>query len=101
MTETEMTTQTFDSVWDAIEPTPGAARSMEFRSMLLSAISDHVASLGSGHAAIAGRCSLSELQLSDLLQGKISQFDLDHLVAIAINLGLRIELSVSSQTAFR
>ena len=45
--------QRFDSVWDAIEDTPGEAENMEARSALMIALAEHIKQLGLTQVAAA------------------------------------------------
>ena len=41
-----MSKKRFDNVWDAIEDTPAQAENMKLRSMLITALKDHIARTG-------------------------------------------------------
>jgi len=81
-------TNTFNSVWDALEDTPEQAESMRLRSVFMLAIEQHVAQLGATQTEQARRLGITQPRLNDLLQGRIHKFSLDALVDIASKAGL-------------
>lgn len=64
-------TNTFNSVWDALEDTPEQAESMRLRSVFMLAIEQHVAQLGATQTEQARRLGITQPRLNDLLQGRI------------------------------
>jgi predicted XRE-type DNA-binding protein len=89
-----MSKQTFASVWDAIEDTPGQAANMKLRSQLMIALKDHITRTGMSQAQAAELFGVTQPRISDLTRGKIHLFALDALVNMAAAAGLRIELRV-------
>jgi predicted XRE-type DNA-binding protein len=92
-------TETFDSIWDALEPSPAAATNMRLRSDLLIAVQQAVASWGVTQVAAARRLGISQPRLSDLLKGRISKFSLDGLVELATRAGLVVRVDIARAAA--
>lgn len=91
-----MTNQRFTSVWDAIEDTPEEAENMKLRSVLLTALKDHLKRTDMSQAEAAKLLGVTQPRVSDLMRGKISLFGLDALVNMATAAGLHIEMRVLS-----
>ncbi|KQU77026.1 MULTISPECIES: helix-turn-helix domain-containing protein [unclassified Rhizobacter] len=89
-----MSKQRFTSVWDAIEDTPEDAENMKLRSVLMSAISEHIARRGMSQSEAAALFGVTQPRVSDLVRGKINLFALDALVNMATAAGMRIEMRV-------
>lgn len=89
----QMETQSFDSVWDAIEDTPEKAANMRLRSELLTAVEQEVRSWGLTQAKAAERLGVTQPRLNDLLRGKIGKFSLDALVELSARAGLTVRLN--------
>jgi predicted XRE-type DNA-binding protein len=89
----QMETQSFDSVWDAIEDTPEKAANMRLRSELLTAVEQEVRSWGLTQAKAAERLGVTQPRLNDLLRGKIGKFSLDALVELSARAGLAVRLN--------
>ena len=85
-------TNTFNSVWDALEDTPEQAESMRLRSVFMLAIEQHVAQLGATQTEQARRLGITLPRLDVLVQGRYHHFSLDALVARAARPGLRITI---------
>ena len=66
-----MKSQTFTSVWDAIEDTPQAAASMKARSTLLMELSNVIQKRGMTQAEAAEFFGVTQPRISDLMRGKI------------------------------
>ena len=84
----------FASVWDAIEDTPEQAANMRLRSVLMTALKDHITRTGMSQAEAAQLFGVTQPRVSDLMRGKINLFALDTLVNMATAAGLRIEMRV-------
>ncbi|HEY7087040.1 MAG TPA: XRE family transcriptional regulator [Tepidisphaeraceae bacterium] len=91
-----MTTEVFESVWDALEDTPTEAENMKLRSSLMIAISEVVAKWGVSQTEAANRLGVTQPRLNDLLRGRIGNFSLDALVALAARAGLAVHLEIRS-----
>jgi predicted XRE-type DNA-binding protein len=89
-----MNKQRFTSVWDAIENTPEQAANMKLRSVLMTALRDHISRTGMSQAQAAQLFGVTQPRVSDLMRGKINLFALDALVNMATAAGLRIEMHV-------
>jgi predicted XRE-type DNA-binding protein len=89
------TDEVFESVWDALEPSPIEAAHMKMRSDLMIAIQEAVAGWDLTQAEAAKRLAVTQPRLNDLLRGRISKFSLDALATLAARagLGLRIEIT--------
>jgi predicted XRE-type DNA-binding protein len=75
-----MSKQRFNSVWDAIEDTPGDAANMKARSSLMRAITEYISNSGMTQAEAAKTLGVTQPRISDLMRGKIEVFSLDTLV---------------------
>jgi predicted XRE-type DNA-binding protein len=84
----------FDSVWEAIEDTPEEAENMKLRSVLMTALKQHIARSNMTQAEAARQLGVTQPRISDLMRGKINLFGLDALVNMATAAGLRIEMQV-------
>ena len=91
---TELEIHSFDNVWDAIEDTPAQAAMMQIKSCLMDQITDVIEKSGWPVAVAARNCGLTLPRLAELLQGRISQFSLDALVAVTASLGQRIQIGL-------
>jgi predicted XRE-type DNA-binding protein len=89
-----MKKQRFQSVWDAIEDTPEEAENMKLRSVLMTAIKNHIARAELSQAQAAKLFGVTQPRVSDLVRGKINLFGLDALVSMATAAGLHIEMRV-------
>ena len=89
-----MSKQRFTSVWDAIEDTPEEAENMKLRSVLMTALKNHLARTEMNQAQAAKLLGVTQPRISDLIRGKINLFGLDALVNMATAAGLHIEIRV-------
>lgn len=89
-----MTTETFKSVWDAIEDTSAEAENMKLRSTLMMALERHIIAKGWTQSEAAKKLGVTQPRVSDLLRGKINLFGLDTLVNMAFAAGLHVEMQV-------
>ena len=89
-----MSKRRFDSVWEAIEDTPEEAENMKLRSVLMTALKQHIARSSMTQAEAARQLGVTQPRVSDLMRGKINLFGLDALVNMATAAGLRIEMQV-------
>ena len=89
-----MSNQRFSSVWDAIEDTPVEAENMKLRSMLITALKNHITHTEISQAQAAKLFGVTQPRVSDLMRGKINLFALDALVNMATAAGLHIEMRV-------
>ena len=89
-----MNNQRFASVWDAIEGTPEEAENMKLRSVLMTALKNHLTRTEMSQAQAAKLFGVTQPRISDLMRGKIDLFALDALVNMATAARLRIEMRV-------
>jgi predicted XRE-type DNA-binding protein len=89
-----MKTNTFSSVWDAIEDTPGEAENMRLRARLMMDIEEHVKSIGITQSDAAKLLGVTQPRVSDLMRGKIHRFTLESLINMAAMAGMKIEMRV-------
>ena len=91
-----MSSDSFASVWNAIEDTPAEAENMKLRSSLMMALEQHIRAQGWTQAEAARRLSVTQPRVSDLLRGKIGLFGLDTLVNMVVAAGMRVEMQIAS-----
>lgn len=89
-----MSNERYASVWDAIEDTPEAAENMKLRSILMTALKNHIVRTEMSQAQAAKLFGVTQPRVSDLMRGKINLFALDALVNMAAAAGLHIEMQV-------
>ncbi|MGY6662747.1 MAG: helix-turn-helix domain-containing protein [Glycocaulis sp.] len=89
-----MSEHRFDSIWDAIESTPGEAENMKLRSELMIALKSHIEAMGWTQTEAAKRMGVTQPRVSDLMRGKVQVFALDALVNAASAAGLSVKLDV-------
>jgi predicted XRE-type DNA-binding protein len=89
-----MSAERFTSVWDAIEDTPAQAENMKLRSVLMTALKEHIAEQGLSQGQVAKVLGVTQPRVSDLMRGKIDLFALDTLVNMLSAAGLHVEMQV-------
>ena len=89
-----MSNERFTSVWDAIEDTPEAAENMKLRSVLLTALKNHLTRTEMRQVQAAKLFGVTQPRVSDLMRGKVDLFGLDALVNMVAAAGLHIEIRV-------
>ena len=89
-----MSNQRFASVWDAIEDTPEEAENMKLRSVLMTALKNHLTRTEMSQVQAAKLFGVTQPRVSDLMRGKVDLFGLDALVNMATAAGLHIEIRV-------
>ncbi len=89
-----MNNQRFVSVWDAIGDTPEETESMKLRSVLMSALKEHLSRTDMSQVQAAELFGVTQPRVSDLVRGKINLFSLDALVNMATAAGLHLELRI-------
>ncbi|MFZ1501219.1 MAG: helix-turn-helix domain-containing protein [Giesbergeria sp.] len=89
-----MSNERFTSVWDAIEDTPEAAENMKLRSVLLTALKNHLTRTEMSQVQAAKLFGVTQPRVSDLMRGKVDLFGLDALVNMVAAAGLHIEIRV-------
>ena len=91
-----MSTEAFESVWDALEDSPAKAANIKLRSRVVIAISEAIAAWRVSQAEAARRLGITQPRLNDLLRGRVGKFSLDALVALAARAGLAVRLEIKS-----
>ncbi|WP_058186685.1 helix-turn-helix domain-containing protein [Terracidiphilus gabretensis] len=89
-----MKEESFDNVWDAIEPDPVKRENLKLRSELMFRLTNHIKHEKWTQAEAAKRLGVTQPRISNLMRGKINAFGLDMLVKMATAAGLRITLRV-------
>ena len=87
-----MSRQRFNSVWDALEDTPGEAANMKARAELMRAIADYVRNSGMTQADAAKMLGVTQPRISDLMRGKVDVFSIDTLVNMLAAAEIRLEI---------
>lgn len=87
-----MKKQRFNSVWDAIEDTPGEAANMKARAELMHAITEYIRNSGMTQAEAAKMLGVTQPRISDLMRGKIDSFSIDTLVNILAAAEIQMEM---------
>jgi predicted XRE-type DNA-binding protein len=90
-----MTTEVFENVWDALEDTPTEAENMKLRSRLMIAITETVSAWQVTQTEAARRLGVTQPRLNDLPRGRVGNFSLDALVALAARAGLAVHLEIT------
>ena len=94
-----MANERFESVWDAIEDTPGEALNMRLRSELMIQITRRVKEWGVTQKEAAQRLGITQPRLNDLLNGRINKFGLDALVNLTGPAHFHVELTLKDEEA--
>ena len=89
-------TQSYESVWDALEDDPIRRENLKLRSELMTVIILNIQNRGLTQQQAADLLHITQPRVSALLQGKIDEFRLDMLVDIAHRLGLHVSIRVAA-----
>jgi len=89
-------TQTFNSVWDALETNPVEAANLKLRSNLMMEISAFVKKEQLTQAEAAKKLGTTQPRLNDVLKGKIDKCTVDRLVNMLAEVGYQVRLSVEA-----
>lgn len=87
-----MANETFENIWDAIEPNPAAAEQMKLRSTLMMMLTKHIKAQGWTQKEAAERLGVTQPRISDLMRGKISLFSIDSPVGLLAAAGVKLEV---------
>ena len=90
------TTETYASVWDAIEGTPEQAANLRTRVELMQQIAAIVKDKAWTQTEAAKQCGVTQPRINDLLRGRVSRFSLDALVNIATAIGRRVHVELEA-----
>lgn len=85
-----MKIQKFDSVWDAISPTPEEAENMKVRSQLVMALNGLIEKRGLNTLEASALLGVSPPRISELAKGKIQLFSVDKLINMLAHAGMQI-----------
>lgn len=89
-----MSSQQYDSVWDAIEQTPEEAENMKLRSKLMIQLQRYIDKTGLSQVEAAHMLGVTQPRIADLMRGKINLFSIDTLVNMAAAAKLRGEIQL-------
>jgi len=95
----KMPNKSYASVWDAIEDTPAQAELMRQKSGLMMSLQDLIRASGMQQEAAARAMNATQEQISGLMTGKISQFTLDTMLAMAVAFGARVSIELTPDPA--
>jgi predicted XRE-type DNA-binding protein len=90
-----MTTQAFDSVWDALEDDLAERANLKLRSALMIEISEYYRKSGLTQKEAAKRLGTTQPRLNDVLKGRIEKCTVDRLVNMLASVGYKLDLKVS------
>ncbi|BEV11857.1 XRE family transcriptional regulator [Asticcacaulis sp. DW145] len=90
-----MTSQRFDTVWEALADTPVEAKVMRMRSELMTDIAAFIKARGLTQVQASEFLGITQPRVSDLLRGKLGKFNLETLIALSERTGQRIDLQKS------
>jgi predicted XRE-type DNA-binding protein len=89
-----MTSERFESVWDAIEDNQAQAENLKLRSAMMMALKSHIKRQRLSQAEAATLLGVTQPRISDLMRGKIDLFGLDTLVNMVTAAGMHIDLKI-------
>ncbi|HYE35350.1 helix-turn-helix transcriptional regulator [Methylocaldum sp.] len=92
----EIETESYASVWDALADTPEQAANLRTRAELMQKIAAIVKESGWTQAEAANHCGVTQPRMNDLLRGRVSRFSLDALVNIATAMGCRVHVELDA-----
>lgn len=90
---------TYRSVWDAIADSPEEAANLKLRSQLMDAIKTYIDHEDITKEEAAKRLGVPQSRVSELGNGRISQFTIDELVIMAAGVGLTTRIIVEREDA--
>jgi len=88
--------QSFNSVWDALETDPVKAENLKLRSSLIIAINEHIEEAGLTQTETARVLHVTQPRVSALAKGKIEKFRVDTLINMAHRLGLHVTMKIAA-----
>jgi predicted XRE-type DNA-binding protein len=89
-----MTTETYDSVWDAISETKEEAENMKLRAELMMLVEALIKEFKLTQTRAATLFGVTQPRISDLIRGKLDLFSLDSLVNMLAHAGYRIDVGI-------
>jgi len=90
-----MTSQKFESVWDAIQDDPVKREIYKLRSELIHVITQHIRANELKQREVAGLLGISQPRVSTLMKGDFESFRLDTLVGFAVKCGHTVSINVA------
>jgi len=91
----EMSVETYESVFDVLTNTPQESANMTARADLLLALREEIKTWDVPQEQVAARVGLTRPRLNDLMHGKLDKFSLDALVNVASAAGFVITIRLS------
>lgn len=88
----EPASQSFESVWDAIEDDLAERQRMKVLSSLMYQLETYIKAQGWTQAVAARRLGVSQPRISDLMRGKINLFSIDALVGMSGLAGIKLDI---------
>jgi predicted XRE-type DNA-binding protein len=92
----KLSTEKFESVWDALANTPSESASFRTRAELMQKICAIIQKNKWTQVEAASKCGVTQPRINELIRGRVSHFSLDALVNIATALGQRVELELQA-----
>lgn len=89
-----MKTESFRSVWDALEDDPLVARAKERRANLMLLIQEKIERGKWSQPEVAKMLGISQPRVSDLVRGKLSKFSLEMLLGFLERMGEEVRIEV-------
>ncbi|WP_119390245.1 helix-turn-helix domain-containing protein [Taklimakanibacter lacteus] len=89
-----MKSESFKSVWDALEDDPLVARAKERRANLMLLIQDKIEKGKWSQPEIGKMLGISQPRASDLMRGKLSKFSLEMLMSFLELMGEEVRIEV-------
>jgi predicted XRE-type DNA-binding protein len=80
------------SVWDDITDTAEEAENLKVRAALMRTIRARIEDFGWSQTTASKNLGMTQPRVSALMRGKISEFSLDALVAIAAKVGVHVQV---------
>jgi predicted XRE-type DNA-binding protein len=89
-----MRIEAFDSVWDALEDDPVAARALERRANLMILIRNKIEKGKWSQPEVAKMLGITRPRVSDLMRGQLSKFSLDTLLTFIERMGDEVHIEI-------
>ena len=89
-----MKIEVFDSVWDALEDDPVAARALERRANLMILIRQKIENGKWSQPEVAKMLGITRPRVSDLMRGQLSKFSLDTLLTFVERMGDEVHIEI-------
>ncbi|MGE0008416.1 MAG: helix-turn-helix domain-containing protein [Parvibaculaceae bacterium] len=89
-----MKTESFRSIWDALEDDPVVARAKERRANLMLLIQDKIEKGKWSQPEVARMLGISQPRVSDLVRGKLGKFSLEMLLGFLERMGEEVRIEI-------